>query len=425
MLFRVKNLGLIDEAEIKLDGITVITGENNVGKSTIGKMLYCVNNVFLYGNVEEVKIRRIERVIINFFSETDYLLSMRIRKKIIERVQESDFIHSLVYDDKALNLRDDLERLLEDLIANDKGSTEQVQEDLVCSLQERVLEVLNMDDVQIHLGLVGIAVGSNFSSVTHNVYGKNDLTEIDLKLAESEQHIRISVDEVFFVDYSKDIVLAEAIYIESPRVAQDEEKNLIDFNFDRRQRLLKMLVEESDADFWETKETKLEIKNILDKVSALAPGNLVKKDSYSNKLEYEEEGRRFDLINVSNGVKTFAILKKLLINAKLKRNSMLILDEPEIHLHPDWQLVFAEVLVLLQKQFKLKILINTHSTFFLMALEDCSEMYKIVENCNYYLIERNGNHSVCHDHTDSLNKIYMHFANAYDELENLRCDDDQ
>jgi len=36
MLFKVKNLGLIDEAAIKLDGITVITGKNNVGKSTIG-----------------------------------------------------------------------------------------------------------------------------------------------------------------------------------------------------------------------------------------------------------------------------------------------------------------------------------------------------------------------------------------------------
>jgi len=81
MLFRVKNLGLIDEAEIKLAGITVITG-----KSTIGRMLYCVNNVFLRDKVRKTKIYRIERVVANTFGEQHQLLNLveTIAKTIVD-----------------------------------------------------------------------------------------------------------------------------------------------------------------------------------------------------------------------------------------------------------------------------------------------------------------------------------------------------
>ena len=40
MKFTLKNVGLIKNSEIKLDGLTVITGHNNSGKTTVGKALY-------------------------------------------------------------------------------------------------------------------------------------------------------------------------------------------------------------------------------------------------------------------------------------------------------------------------------------------------------------------------------------------------
>ncbi len=44
MRLTIKNIGKIDEADIELNGITVIAGENNTGKSTVGKTLFCVIN---------------------------------------------------------------------------------------------------------------------------------------------------------------------------------------------------------------------------------------------------------------------------------------------------------------------------------------------------------------------------------------------
>ena len=46
MKLKIKNFGVIKNADIKVDGITVITGNNNTGKSTIGKVFFtCFNSL--------------------------------------------------------------------------------------------------------------------------------------------------------------------------------------------------------------------------------------------------------------------------------------------------------------------------------------------------------------------------------------------
>lgn len=44
MQLRISNVGKIERAVIDIDGITVIAGENNAGKSTIGKLIFAVFN---------------------------------------------------------------------------------------------------------------------------------------------------------------------------------------------------------------------------------------------------------------------------------------------------------------------------------------------------------------------------------------------
>ncbi len=41
MELQLKNIGMIKEANVKIDGLTVIAGENDTGKSTVGKALFC------------------------------------------------------------------------------------------------------------------------------------------------------------------------------------------------------------------------------------------------------------------------------------------------------------------------------------------------------------------------------------------------
>ncbi len=44
MKLSLKNMGKIGAATIEINGITVIAGENNTGKSTVGKALYFLQN---------------------------------------------------------------------------------------------------------------------------------------------------------------------------------------------------------------------------------------------------------------------------------------------------------------------------------------------------------------------------------------------
>ena len=51
MKLKIKNFAKIKEADVVIDGITVIAGENNTGKSTVGKILFSLFNSL--SNVDE------------------------------------------------------------------------------------------------------------------------------------------------------------------------------------------------------------------------------------------------------------------------------------------------------------------------------------------------------------------------------------
>lgn len=58
MKLLLKNIGKIKESKIQIDGITVIAGENNTGKSTVGKTLFTIFDCLLRID-EKIKTERI------------------------------------------------------------------------------------------------------------------------------------------------------------------------------------------------------------------------------------------------------------------------------------------------------------------------------------------------------------------------------
>ena len=57
MRLQIKNFAAIREADIQFDGITVIAGENNAGKSTVGKILFSLFHGF-YDMQEKIQNNR-------------------------------------------------------------------------------------------------------------------------------------------------------------------------------------------------------------------------------------------------------------------------------------------------------------------------------------------------------------------------------
>ena len=50
MQLSLKNIGKLKQAEIEINGITVIAGENNTGKSTVSRALFSTFNSFFSGS---------------------------------------------------------------------------------------------------------------------------------------------------------------------------------------------------------------------------------------------------------------------------------------------------------------------------------------------------------------------------------------
>ena len=72
---------------------------------------------------------------------------------------------------------------------------------------------------------------------------------------------------------------------------------------------------------------------------------------------------------------------------------------------------------MLQKQFDLHILLNTHSPYFLNAIQVYAQKHGIAETCRYYQAVSQGHFSVIEDVTDNVERIYEKLAAPFQVLE--------
>ena len=110
----------------------------------------------------------------------------------------------------------------------------------------------------------------------------------------------------------------------------------------------------------------------------------------------------------------------LLEKGCLKNKDVVILDEPEIHLHPQWQIAYAELIVLLQKQFELSVVVTTHSPYFVDAINLYSCKYGSDNRVNYYLSSNIENTVKMECVTGKIDLIYKKMASPIQMLDTLR-----
>lgn len=160
------------------------------------------------------------------------------------------------------------------------------------------------------------------------------------------------------------------------------------------------------------------LRPILAKLDTIVRGDLPMESSEHNVVyKTVEPDAALSIDNASSGLKIFAILKLLLLNGIIRNKGLVILDESQIHLHPEWQIIFAELLIMLQKAFDLHILLTTHSPYFLQALEVYSRVHGITDRCKYYQAEQSGTMAEMHDVSDDVERIYKTLAAPFQTLE--------
>ena len=160
------------------------------------------------------------------------------------------------------------------------------------------------------------------------------------------------------------------------------------------------------------------LKETKSKIDSILPGTF----EFSSEGEYYiQDGLKLRISNLATGSKMFSIIKMLLNKGEIDNTTMLILDEPEAHLHPKWQNAFAEIIVLLVKELNVNVLLTTHSPNFMLALDAFMRKYDISEKTNFYQTDIVENEFVqYHCVNDNMGKIYENFLKYLSEVKMLR-----
>ncbi len=148
----------------------------------------------------------------------------------------------------------------------------------------------------------------------------------------------------------------------------------------------------------------------LNTITSLIDGKF-EEDNLGNFL-FKKDDENIEIVNTAMGIKYFGILQVLSDKNHLYDGQILLLDEPEVHLHPKWQLELAKLIVYLVSK-GVKILINSHSPYMIEALQRYAQKENIPNN--FYLAQDN---KIVED-SQSLSKIFAKLSEPFDEFDKM------
>lgn len=431
MRIQLENIGKIHQTQIDLNGITAIAGENNTGKSTVGKALFCIFNSFYHLN-QKIRLARREMIakavydsFNKFNSDTGYsIYSTNVADAILQNKNQ----YLIEGQEQALtNL---LRYNLYDSWTVTRANAPVITLELVQNMSGRIKQVLDIPEEQTFIRVLENTLKQEFSSKVMNFHHSHDIGKIVLQIKNKTLQMNIKNNKI---TQAKNLLelQTQAIYLDDPFVLDELELKSQGLFGERMQysdsvthrgHLKNLLKAETTSQNVETAMKQIvadtKLKKILTKINSVCDFDMKKADdALADSFVFLEGTHQLSAENISTGLKTFIILKRLLYTGYLEENGLLILDEPEVHLHPQWQILFAEIIVLLQKEFGMHILLTTHSPYFLRAIEVYSAKYHIADKCKYYLADIKNGDAFFEDVTTQTNKIYKKLVLPFENLQ--------
>lgn len=429
MKLKIRNFAKIEEADIIIDGITVIAGENNTGKSTIGKVLFSIFNSL--SNIDEKiyneRISAIDRKIRNTLRDNiGYSLSVRSIARdigtILSRVNSKLFYNNL----ETNKPRDIILGIVNEQLESKKNRFPEITQSdwtiILNEIEEGIQEILDREEKDIKVKVLS----DYFDQVFHSQI--KPLWESSVSESVITLEIKNQIENLYFEgnvckDLSENInLIHKAVYIDNPFIV-DELSIYADSN-PMNELLKDLLITRNSVNdisgIFEEIQAKEKLEEVYRVLENAIEGKIIIKQNDGLYLKNNKFQEPISVQNLSTGMKSFLILKLLLEKNILKEKDVVILDEPEIHLHPEWQVIYAELIVLLQKCFDLSMIVTSHSPYFVDAINIFSKKYEIDKKVNYYLSSNVENRVKMDNVTDKLDLIYSKMASPIQVLETLR-----
>ncbi len=413
MSLNIENFGLIKEANLNIGKINVVVGKNNTGKSTSSKILYCFLNAASNDGIKLAN-KSIKDKLLKFV----WVWSNQLSDEYLEVFNKLD---GLCFKLREHNLEDSFENEYDALV------------ELAELLDERFKEKYLFD-----LDKIGnlIQINKQNNARYFNICRALLKSEFDFEL-DKDAIIELSVENggsfnsnlVFRSDDIKGEVSGDVLYgINYPKIVYIDSTSIFEFNkkCSKNDFHHLNLLYDKLSNFEEVNDVYDDIYNediikFKEKFDYLINGQF-KFDYKNNEFIFVSENKKYSMNNTSSGLKQLGILQVLLDNRELVKDSFLIIDEVELNLHPEWQIKFAEVLILLVKELNISLYINTHSPFLAEAMEAYYDYYSLDEEINFYLTEEIGKNEFKFNNVPICDavKVYDNLGNPFDEIEKIR-----
>lgn len=427
----IDNFAKISHADIAIDGITVIAGENNTGKSTIGKVLFSLFNSM--SDVEDRILRQRQYEIeqscrsalfnymqVNSAEERKMPRGSLYRNAVAAANMISKRFFKLLQEHISIDYGEVVRNIKEVLSTPEMGLLQPDVEAAAEQMAGLVNEIITLPEQTIKLEILSRYFKRVFHEQINSLISTE--TEAELKLCIQDKEVALAFSGNECVKCEADITLLhKAVYIDNPFIV-DKLSGYDDLS--ETDELLKDLMTQEQSHIMdgiiETVLAKGKLAEVYQTLQTVVNGKIVLKSDDEFYLEEQGFSEPISLMNLSTGLKSFVILKMLIEKGAIKEKDVLILDEPEIHLHPQWQMTYAELIVLLQKHFDLSVIVTTHSPYFLDAINLFSAKYGTAKKVNYYLSSMENNQVIMESVTDNIDSIYKKMASPIQMLETMR-----
>lgn len=436
MRLNITHINKIKKADIVLNGLTVIAGNNDSGKSTVGKLLFSVikslsnadrlssqsqdrimrvNSALLYAYVTHAEKESGEKIkgVILPSTSTAFLKdaeSFANDKRWVSQLKRKLEKINIVPQQRAKIIRS-IDQLVQ--LATESSNSEKMLERAFQSIIGA--EFLNsICTYNTEMSEICFSEGQG-KDITIQIK-ENKVTEFkcktetfvkDATLVESPLYIHL-IDILASAQ-----TLGEHHYFNVAGIGKDVLRPLINYH-------IKDMAQKLDAFRFSLPDNVY--SPFIQKAQTLTDnitGGHFYFDNAKRNMYWKKGEQNYAPVNVASGIKAFGVLQMLLETQALDESKILIWDEPENHLHPEWQIKFASVLVELAKA-GIPILISSHSPYFIQAVRYFADKLSMNDFVNYYLAKETEDElCVLEDVTDDLNRIFMKLAQPMNEIVNL------
>ncbi len=452
----INNVGKIKNAEIKLNGLTVIAGENDTGKSTVGKLIFStVKAISRYEqDFNESKINGIYKKIRKLYfglRSTGVFYSQRnsFPDKEFENNDFGNFYPLIFLRDIKVFVRKDKS------VVKDTFTKEQINNIFKLRYDILIDSKLSRKDKTKFINLLDNIKESVLKEEDKQEKAKNALnkaifsefySEISPKITKKTSSVRylsgnsdilnfvIENNQVISLNINDDLIFDDVIFIETPLLLQMYDLIMssdslfysdIDLNIKPKVSLhIKDLITKIESakyfsrNFFENNNEQIDI---LKKISSIMKGEYTfeqdNNDFVFSQKTKTQKNVKIRVANTASGIKSFGIIQLLIQANVLNDRSLLVIDEPENHLHPEWQIKYAEIITELVKN-DIAVIISSHSPYIIQGLKHFSDKADIKEKTSFYLAElvKNENSSVILEVTNSIGKIFSKLSKPLTEL---------